>query len=60
MVNFSFGKRKLLVMNYSTYISLPKSWLQNNRLTKGDLVELTMIGSGELMLRRYDGKTGTD
>lgn len=48
---FNFGKRKIQKSNYSYWVTLPLNWLQNNRLERGDEIELDMSETGELILK---------
>ena len=48
---FSFGKRKIVGMHYTRYIALPKAWLRNNGLERGDFIQVTLGDDGTLILR---------
>jgi antitoxin component of MazEF toxin-antitoxin module len=39
---FDFGKRKIMNMNYTRYLALPKAWIDAMRLEKGDQVKIEM------------------
>ncbi len=44
-------KRKIIGYNYSKLVCLPKFWLEQNELKKGDMVEMKMDREGNLVLR---------
>lgn len=49
--------RKLQLTGGSTMIvSLPKAWIRNNQLDKGDIVSIEELGSGDLRLSPLQGK----
>lgn len=53
-------------MNYSRIISLPKVWLRNAGIEKGDKIEIAMDEDGNLILtarkeeRRQDGQPNSE
>lgn len=48
---FDFGKRKIVGMHYTRYIALPKAWLKNCGLEKGDFVQVFLGNDGSLILK---------
>ena len=47
---FDFGERKLINMNYTRYLALPKAWIDAMRLEKGDQVNIEMDNENRLVL----------
>lgn len=47
---FDFGKRKIVNMNYTRYLALPKAWIDAMRLEKGDRVNIEMDNENRLIL----------
>jgi antitoxin component of MazEF toxin-antitoxin module len=45
-----FSKRRILAANYSRYISLPKDWLWNWYLNRGDEITLGLNEDGILLI----------
>lgn len=48
---FSFGKKKIMAMNYTRYIALPKDWLRFVRLDAGDEVIIELTEDGSLLIK---------
>lgn len=48
---FEFGKRKIIAVHYTRYISLPKEWLRNHDLKKGDKLEIFLTDEGNLLIK---------
>jgi len=48
---FEFGTRRIIGINYTRYLALPKFWLKNCGLEKGDFVQVTLGDDGSLVLR---------
>ena len=48
---FDFGKRRIVGMHYTRYIALPKAWLKNCGLEKGDFVQVLLRDDGSLLIR---------
>lgn len=53
---FKFGKRKILAVHYTRYVSLPKEWLRNHDLEKGDKVEILLTDEGNLLIKPGEGE----
>jgi len=51
MAKFTFGERKIVGVNYSRYVGLPKVWLKNHRLDANDRVTLDLGADGALIVR---------
>ncbi len=47
---FSFGKRRVMRMGYSRFVTLPKDWLRNAGIGEGGAVDLAMDGDGNLII----------
>jgi len=47
---FDFGTRNIIGMNYTRYISLPKSWIDALELEKGDRIRIEMDADQRLIL----------
>lgn len=50
MGNFDFGERKLVNVNYTRYISLPKTWLRAMGIGDDGKVHVSMNEKQELIL----------
>ena len=48
---FSFGKKKVMAMNYTRYVALPKDWLRFVRLDAGDEVVIGLTEDGNLLIK---------
>ena len=48
---FDFGKRKIMAMNYTRYVALPKDWLRYKGLDAGDAVVIELTESGDLLIK---------
>lgn len=48
---FSFGKRKIMGMNYTRYIALPKDWLRHQELDSNDEVKIELTKDGDLLIK---------
>lgn len=51
MLNLRLRQKKLLKINHSCLIVLPKVWLVHNNLKKGDLVNLVMMEDDSLVIK---------
>lgn len=40
-----------MAMNFTRYIALPKDWLRNQGIDRGDELDLSMSEDGDLILR---------
>ena len=47
---FDFGKRKIMNMNYTRYLALPKAWIDAMRLEKRDQVKIEMDNENRLVI----------
>ncbi|MBK5190961.1 MAG: AbrB/MazE/SpoVT family DNA-binding domain-containing protein [Methanosarcinales archaeon] len=54
MVSFSFGRRKIVGMNYTRYVSIPKDWLRFKGLDAGDDVEFILGENDNLVLKKAE------
>ena len=55
---FDFGKRKVMAMNYTRYIALPKDWLRFVGLDAGDEVIIGLTEDGDLRIKPVKGEDG--
>lgn len=49
-------KKITLTGTYSSYIVIPKKFLEEMELSKGDLVELELNGSDEIVIKKWNPK----
>lgn len=47
---FDFGKRKIMRMNYTRYLALPKAWIDAMKLEKGGRVKIEMDNEHRLII----------
>lgn len=52
---FDFGKRKIVAMNYTRYIAIPKDWLRFKGIDSGDEVVIELTESGNLLIKPIRG-----
>lgn len=52
-VNLTFRKRKIVQVNKTFYVSLPKIWLENMKLGKGDFLNMELV-DGNIVLGLCD------
>lgn len=57
-MNTKFGQRRIVRVNDTRRVSLPKAWLDTVGLKEGDNLDLEMAEDGSLILRPQRG--GTD
>jgi hypothetical protein len=50
--SINLGNRKVRLTNKTRVISLPKVWLDNLGISKGDLIEMVMLEDETLLLRK--------
>ncbi len=51
------NSRKIIKLGHSSYVvSVPKSWLKKNRLSKGDRLLVQENGKNDLIVRMQTGK----
>ena len=53
---FDFGTRKIVGMNYTRYISLPKAWIVASNLEKGDRIRFLMDAENRLVLQPVEDR----
>ena len=56
---FDFGNRKIIGVNYSRYVALPKTWLNAMGLDAHSKIEMKMNDDQELVLKPV-GKCAQD
>lgn len=58
MINevFTFSDKRIMAMNYSRYIALPKDWLRFKGLDAGDTVRITLTEEGDLEIKPVKGE----
>ena len=49
-------ERKVIKINYSHLITLPKIWIENCGLKKGDKIDFEILENKDLLLRMQGGK----
>jgi len=54
-MNTKFGQRRIVRVNATRRVSIPREWLDTVGLKDGDVVELEMDGDGNLILRPQKG-----
>ena len=54
---FDFGKRKIMNMNYTRYLALPKAWIDAMRLEKGGRVNIEMDSENRLIISAVRNET---
>ena len=54
-MNTKFGQRRIVRVNDTRRVSLPKAWLDTVGLKEGDILELEMAEDGSLILRPQKG-----
>ena len=47
---FDFGRRRIVPMNYTRYISIPKDWLRFQKIDEGDEISIRLTEDGNLLL----------
>ena len=47
---FSFGMRRILGINATRQVTIPKDWLRNRELDKGDRVEVLLTDECNLLI----------
>jgi hypothetical protein len=53
-----FGKRNIMIMNYTRYLALPKTWMDAMRHEKGDQVKIEMDNENMPILSAFrNGRT---
>ncbi len=52
-VNLTFRKRKIVQVNKTFYVSLPKIWLENMKLGRGDFLNMELV-DGKIVLGLCD------
>ena len=58
-MKLEMGPRRIQVIHNTAFVSLPKTWVKNCQLDKGDRVNLTIREDGVLEISSSDGgKTG--
>jgi len=48
---FTFGEKRIMAMNYTRYVALPKDWLRYKGLDAGDAVVIELTESGDLLIK---------
>lgn len=48
----NFGNRRIIAMNYTRYVALPKDWLYTNNLDAGDSIKITLSEDGNLKISK--------
>lgn len=53
---FAFGEKRIMAMNYTRYISLPKDWLRFKGLDAGDKLMISLTEEGDLEIKPMKGE----
>ena len=53
---FTFGEKRIMAMNYTRYVALPKDWLRFKGLDAGDEVMIKLTESGDLLIKPVKGE----
>lgn len=53
---FDFGKRKIMNMNYTRYLALPKAWIGAMGLEKGGRVNIEMDNDKRLIISAVENE----
>ena len=51
---FDFGNKKIVAVNYTRYVSIPKIWLNSLNIKKGDKVHIKMNDEKELVISKIN------
>ena len=55
---FTFGEKRIMAMNYTRYVALPKDWLRYKGLDAGDAVVIELTESGDLLIKPVKEERG--
>ena len=58
MTVMNFGEKKIMGMNYTRYIAIPKDWLRDKGLDANDKIKIELTESGDLLLKAVRKEEG--